>query len=270
MLTICRPILSLLMAGLIFSLHNQVCAQKINCKVQITLERLPAENQEKLNNLKEELETYINGFDWSEDEFQYEINCELEVAFSEVQVVSYEDRYGANLVISNGVDMLYADKRCSFALQENERLVHSSAYHPFTALIDFYINLLLGYEYDKLYELGGSQYYDLAEHIAISAKSSIQFYKGWDRREELVRDLKSEENNNYRLLLFNYFTGYYFFTENDFEQAQFHLSEAVRLLKSIPPAKLERFFQLNFDNFNQALKKMKMKGDVEILKTFQK
>jgi len=241
-------------------------AQKINCKVRVNIDQMPQENQTKLAYLQEELETYINNYEWNEDEFNYDLNCELEIGFTDRQTVSYEDRYTATIILSNGIDLLYADKRCSFKLDQNERLMHSSAYHPFTALIDFYFNLVLAYEYDKLYELGGDKYYQICEEITINAKSVTQFYKGWDRRSDLVRELKGSNNKSFRLLMYNYFTGYYFFSqENDYEQAQLFLAKAANLLNKIPSEKLNRFIELNYANFRKALKRLKLNKEAGIL-----
>jgi len=237
--------------------------------VTISPEKLPQENQMKLAYLKDELESYINNYEWTENEFDYNIECELELAFSQAQVVSFEDRYTATLVISNGIDLLYADKRCTFPLQENERLEHTSSYHPFTSLVDFYFYLLIGYEYDKLYEFGGDKYYQLAKELSISSKSANQYYKGWERREDIIAAILDEKNKKHRLLIFNYYTGYYFFEEKDFDQAEPYLLEAVKLLKNIPPEKRDRFLELNYKNFNDALLKMQLKDPAAKLKTYK-
>ena len=243
--------------------------QKIVCKVEIMLEKMPLENQTKLKYLQDELASYINDYDWSENEFQYDINCELAVAFDEAKTVSYEDRYTATIIITNGIDLQYADKRWTFALKPNESLNHSSSFHPFTSLLDFYINLLLAYEYDKLNEFGGDKYYDAAYQINEIAKFNTQHYRGWDRRSELITDLRDERQKPYRKLVFHYFAGYYFFEAGDSENAAAHLMNAVRLVKSIPKNELERFFEVNHFNFLKALKKLKMFEEAKYLETFK-
>ena len=243
--------------------------QKIVCKVEIMLEKMPLENQTKLKYLQDELVSYINDYDWSEDEFQYDLNCELVVAFDEAKTVSYEDRYTATIIITNGVDLQYADKRWTFALKPSESLNHSSSFHPFTSLLDFYINLLLAYEYDKLYEFGGDRYYDAAHQINETAKFNTQYYRGWDRRSELITDLRNERQKPYRKLLFHYFTGYYFYEAGDPENAAGHLKNAIRQVKRIRKDKLNRFFEVNYIYFMKALKKMKMFEEAKYLETFK-
>lgn len=261
------PVFIILLLGV---LCIESFAQKIVCKVKVNLEKMPYDNQAKLTYLQEELETYINRYNWSEDEFKYDLNCEMELAFTEAKSVAYEDQYTASIIVSNGVDLLYSDKRCTFALEENERLVHSTAFHPLAGVIDFYFFLILAYEYDKLYEFGGDDYYDLVHQITISAKSAPQkYFRGWDRRGDLVKDLQSESNKRFRRLLYHYFTGYYFYQEKDYEGAKPHLSTAVKLLRRIPIEKLSRFLELNYTNFYASLKRLKLGEQAKQLESFK-
>ncbi|MBC8277266.1 MAG: DUF4835 family protein [FCB group bacterium] len=251
------------------SFSHNVFAQKIVCRTKISLEKMPLENQQKLAFLQEELDSYINTFDWTEDEFGYDVNCLLEIAFDEVKTVSYEDRYVATVIISNGVDLQYADKRWTFALNQGERLSHSSSFHPFTSLIDFYLDLILGHEFDKLHDLGGDEFYAAAKLLGESAKFSSQYYRGWDRRNITVTDLTSQSNIPYRKLLFHYNTGLYFFDTQEFDSARPHLHRAAGLLKRVEKKKLERFYDLNYLYFSRALKSMKMPAELKTLDSYK-
>lgn len=226
---------------------------------------MPLENQDKLSFLRDELENYMNDFEWTENEFGYDLNCQLEIAFDEVKTISYEDRYVATIIISNGIDLQYADKRWLFALDRGERLVHSSSFHPFSSLIDFYMNLILGHEFDKLFDLGGEEYYDAAKQLGESAKFSTQYYKGWDRRNITMAETIDQKNEPYRKLLFHFYTGLYFYDSRDFENAKPHLGRAAGLIKRVDVKKLDRFYDLNYLYFSQALKAMKMPEELKAL-----
>nr|MBC8205286.1 DUF4835 family protein [FCB group bacterium] len=96
-------LLSLISAVII--LATNCAAQKIICEIRINLDKLPSESQPKLRRLSDEVDNYINNYEWTEDEFQYDMTCEMEIAFSKAMSTSYEDRYEASFVISNGVDL---------------------------------------------------------------------------------------------------------------------------------------------------------------------
>ncbi len=256
--------LCLLLLCVLQPLHT-ILAQKIVCQVKVSLEKMPMENQDKLAYLQGELESYINSFEWSEDEFGYDVNCEMEIAFDEVKTVSYEDRYTATIIVSNGIDLQYADRRWIFALNEQERLVHSLSFHPFSSLIDFYLLLILGHEYDKLYDLGGQEYYDKARQISETAKFSTQYYRGWDRRQDLITQLTSQRMEPYRKLIFHYYTGYYFYESQEMDNARAHFNRAIVMLKQCPKEKLGRFYDLNYFYFSKALKDLKLSNELNTL-----
>ena len=238
----------------IIAFHNFACyGQKIICEVRVNLEKLPLESQPKMAHLQDEVNDYINNFDWSEDEFKYDLHCEMEIAFDQAQSTSYEDRYKASFIISNGVDLQYYDKRWLFALNSDEHLMHSSSFHPFTSLLDFYINLILAHEYDKLKKFGGDSYNDKAHIISESAKFSTQYYLGWDRRSDLLQELMAQRSKPYRQLIWHYYTGHYFFEMDDKEPAKEHLTAAASIIPRVDKKKLTRFFDLNYVNFTTAL-----------------
>lgn len=248
---------------------GEAYCQKITCEVKVSLEKMPLENQEKLTFLQNELDTYINAYDWTENEYGYEVACQMEIAFDEVKIVNYEDRYTATIIVSNGVDLQFADKRWVFSMAKGERLAHSSSFGSFTGLIDFYFNLILAHEFDKLSRLGGEKYLDAAKVIGESAKFSTQYYKGWDRRNELAVELASENNKPYRLIQFHTFHGTYFYEEKDRENAAIHFKYAVGLLNKIPPEKLKRYYELYYITLSKALKEMKMTGELEVLNSMK-
>jgi hypothetical protein len=243
-------------------------SQKIVCRIKITEEKLPLENQAKLSFLENELDNYINAYDWTEDEFGYEVNCEMEIAFEEATTTSFEDRYSASVIVSNGVDLQYADKRWIFPLAQNQRLDHSTSFNPFTSLLDFYFNLILAYEKDRYINLGGTPFLEAAKQINESAKFNSQYYKGWDRRTDLITDLMSQNHTIYRQLMYHYFTGIYFYQVEDWDNAKPHFTNAIRLISKIPRDRLERFFEVYRIPFTKALNDVKMTDEAKYIESF--
>ena len=230
---------------------------------------MPLENQEKLSYLRDELDLYINSWNWTDDEYNYDIECELEIAFDEIRVVGYEDRYTATMIVANGVDLQYADKRWVFALQPNERLQHSSAFHPFTGFLDFYFYLLLAHEFDKLTRLGGEEYYDKALLVSESAKFSSQYYKGWDRRSDLIEELRKDENKPYRQCFFHFFNGYAFYKAGDGDNAKLHFQRLANQLRRVPETKRKRFYELNYLQMKKAMEKLGLERELALVNSLK-
>ena len=259
----------LLVAILVVVIGAPLSAQNIDCRVRVSLEKMPLENQEKLSYLRDELDLYINSWDWTDAEYNYDISCQLEIAFDEVKIVGYEDRYTATMIVSNGVDLQYADKRWLFALQPNERLQHSSAFHPFSGFLDFYFYLLLAHEYDKLSRLGGDEYYDKALQVSESAKFSSQYYKGWDRRIDLIQELRKDDNKPYRQCLFHFFNGYAFYEADDRDNAKVHFQRLANQLRRVPEEKRKRFFELNYLQIDKAMEALGLERELALVNSLK-
>jgi hypothetical protein len=182
-------------------------AQKLMSKVNMVLDRLPLEKQKKLQNIGDLLETYINTFDYAGSQTNDEIPARIQIFMTD-NSVSYESRYSGTFLVSNTTDIQYYDKYWKFAYQEGNPLVHlENVYDPFTGLIDFYLYILLGGEFDKYDELAGSPFYEKAKQINEQAKFNTKFIWGWDERTKLIEFLLSEDNKPFRLMKDAYFAG---------------------------------------------------------------
>ncbi len=237
-----------------FACFSRVEAQRVNAAVTANLERLPQENQNKLMGLDRVIENYLNQTDWGPDEYDYDYYVDIEVFFEKVQPVSYEDRYTARFVISNRNDAVYNDKRWDFKLDTGFQLNYSNQFDSFRSMLDFYMQMILGHEYDKVKKFGGQTHFEEARQIARNARFSSHFFNGWDKREKLVEDYIAPENQHYRYVNFLYYTGeWLYYEERDRENAKQYLLYAIKQLDRVPEEERERFFNLNHYNFANAL-----------------
>ncbi|MDP8206421.1 MAG: DUF4835 family protein [Candidatus Electryonea clarkiae] len=233
---------------------NESHAQRIIAEVSVNLERLPQENQNKLQGLDRIVEAYINQEDWAPDEYGYDVFLDIEIFFEEFKPISFEERYAARIVISNRSNAQFNDKRWDFPLEPGVQLKYNQQFDPFRSMIDYYLHMVLGYEFDKVKKFGGSIYFETARQIAQNARFSSRYFNGWDKREELIDEVMVEENNQFRYMNFLYYTGeWLYYDERDRETARQYLLYAIKQLDRVPQRKLERFFSLNYHNFANAL-----------------
>ena len=100
---------------LILTYMSALYSQQIESSVKVVLERLPLEKQKKLKNLADELENYLNDYDWTgNDEDNFQITMQI---FLQDMSVNYEDRYSGTFVISNNSDIQFYDKYWVFPYQ---------------------------------------------------------------------------------------------------------------------------------------------------------
>ncbi len=216
----------------LLSPSRPVLAQRISSEVRIILERLPLEKQEKLRNFSEVIETYINDYNWTGEAQDDEIPVSIQI-FLQDKSVTYEDRYSGTFVISNNLDSQFYDKYWVFPYQAGEQLFHDeNNFHPFTGCLDFYINLILGGEYDKYNRFMGTPYFEKARTIATQAKFNSRYILGWPERMQLVDRILSTAYKPFREMKDFYFLGQSYIGEED-STAQNYCMQALDLLDTI-------------------------------------
>jgi tetratricopeptide (TPR) repeat protein len=251
-------------AFLCLVLSLPVFGQRIAATVEVVLDKLPVENQEKLGNLQEELDRYLNRHTWCQDDYGYEVPVTVSVYFEEAKATSREDRYEARLIISNESDVQYSDYRWDFAMDPNPRLEHSTVYDSFTGMVEFYLYLILGFEFDRLEKLGGRDYFQKARDVVEQAKFG-RFIRGWDRREDILVQILSDDNVPNREMKFYYYTGTYYYQFGELEDAIKYLAKAISYFEQLPKEAMERFYSLNYHQMGTALGRLGMKDQLELL-----
>lgn len=226
-----RGIFKLLIIGVLCSLFTVSMAygQVINCQVKMMLERLPLEKQQKLKDFAEQVEIYVNDYDWTGEDLEEPVPVTIQIFLMDASV-SYQSRYTGTFLISNNLDIQYFDKYWRFPFQEGSRLEHDeNIYHPFTGFIDFYVYLILAGEYDKFGKFAGTPYFEKAQHIMEQAKFNANFIKGWEERELLMKHIMSEEYQKYRTMKDLYYLGLSYIGEED-TTAQKYCGQALDMI----------------------------------------
>ncbi|MFH0884018.1 MAG: DUF4835 family protein [bacterium] len=249
-----RAILRALPLFLILLTVHPASAQLLRANVKVNLQKLPQENQNKLRGIDHVVESYINEREWASNDYQYEFNLDIEIYFDEAVAVSFEDRYKAQIAVSNRGNMVYNDKRWELVLEPGVRLQYVDDFDSFRSMFDYYVFMALGYEFDKVRKFGGTPYFETARRICQQARFSSRYFLGWDKREEWVTDVLAPDNETSRYLDYLFYTGeWLFYTEHDRKEARQYFLYATRLFDRINEEKLQRFFDLNYYNYASAL-----------------
>ena len=210
---------------------GNVFAQKVKAEVTVVLERLPIDKREKMADFQDKITQYINQYDWCEPKYDEEFPIKLQIYLQDASV-SFEDRYRATLLVSNNTDMQFYDKRWLFNYDPQEMLTHDETQvNPLTSVIDFYVYILLGGEFDKYGKFEGSPFYEKARKISHQARFS-RFILGWDERRQLIEEILAEKNKPYREAVDAYFLGLAY-EEEDPAQTLKYCKKAVDLLAKL-------------------------------------
>ena len=171
-----------------------VYSQSVLCEATVEALRLTPNEQEDLKNLARDIESYINEFEYTDGGYDLVFDMKIQVFVESVSDAGSEKLFHAQTAITNKYDQRYFDKRWTFVYTPNEPLYHTGIFHTITSFLDFYVNLLLGGEFDLIEPLTGSKYYNAAREIAARGKNSSHS-QGWRNREIRIDDITS----NWRL-----------------------------------------------------------------------
>lgn len=170
-------------------------SQEINATVTVDRSQLSSTSLGYLDNFDDQLETYINEYDWVDADFQEHerIGVDIQVTLLSVNNFNFE----AQVIIQSRrpiynttqetVLFFFNDTNWSFNYTPNRTLIHDELqFDALTSVIDFYAYIILGYDFDSFQKLGGTSYFEQAQSIVSLAQSSSA--SGWSRTENNRRN----------------------------------------------------------------------------------
>jgi hypothetical protein len=239
-------------------------AQEINADVQVNRNQVDGTSLNYLDNFADELEDYINEYNWIQDNFQSEEDIDLKLQINLLEV-SNDFTFDANIIIRtmrpiyNTVRQtnvfLFNDENWTFNYTPNRSLVHDELrFDAIATLIDFYVYVTLGFDYDSFSPLGGSPYFSEAQNLVSLAQTTASI--GWERssriprnRPQLIADLLNPNYQMLRRAIYTYHRkGLDLFLENP-EQAR---QNVLKSLEMIQDAKRQTTSNLLYDTFFNA------------------
>lgn len=222
--------------GTLFAIPFLISAQEIDADITIQSERLDGSEQQNLENLRFDLEQYIESYEYTDNAYGTVIPFIVQIYVQSGSQTATENIFSATLLVTNGSDQRYYDKSWEFSYREGTNFQHN-IYHPVTGVIDFYVYLVIAGEVDTYGKLAGTPYYNQALEIS-NKGGSTGFASGWRDRVRRLDDLKN--HRDLRLLKFTFFDAYWDFQESNIRDAQIGFTETLDLLQEI--------FQVNSDD----------------------
>ncbi|NQT35746.1 DUF4835 family protein [bacterium] len=218
---------------------GQVPAQTVKCEVVLHTEGLPLDEQRYLEGLEEDIRIAIETYRWTNDFTNTELPLHVEIFFEKYSLYGAYHKYGAGIMVALK-DIQMRDRRWDFRLNRTDRLRFGNRYDSFTGLIEFYLQICLGFENDRFSALGGRQFYEKARNIADKARFEAKYNQGWDQRRELIDDLMLKDSYiNMRSAAFYVNAGYYYLGKNNLEKTLAYLAKGIELTVKSKPELLE-------------------------------
>lgn len=252
-----------LILGAASFLSPSVYAQEINANVTVDRSQISGTSLNYLDSFSGELETYINEYDWISPTFREEerIAVDLQITLLEVdnsynfeaQVVIRSRRPIYNTTRET-VLFLFNDEDWNFNYTPNRTLIHDELqFDPLTSVIDFYMHVILGFDFDSFDELGGSPYYREAQNIVSLAQSTTS--AGWSRgqnrqnRGQLISDLRRTSYEQFRRSVYQYHRQG---LDNFIDDPDYGRQQVLEALQKIQQAQRNTSNDLLFNSFFNA------------------
>ena len=196
-------------------------SQELNCTVTVNYEGLGVKNRELLVDFVNVVESYMNTTQFTNEAWDgLKIDCQLTIFFTGA---SNETDYSAQVVIVStrpiykstrqSPMLTISDANWSFKYVPNQALyANQSTFDPLTSFLDFYANIIIGFDWETWADLGGTPYFKKAFDI-INLSIGSQFKNGWEQSSAsyskwgLCNDLLNDKYRAFREAFFVYHYG---------------------------------------------------------------
>lgn len=222
-------------------------AQELDARVTINHQQVQGTSTSVFETLQTTLEQFINDRQWTTMQFRRNerISCNFSITIKKyspsensfegsLYVQSTRPIYGSNYTTTV---FSFNDANFNFNYQEYDQIDFRTDIidDNLTAMIAYYIYLIIGMDMDSMSPLGGTEYLQTAMTIVNNAQSLS--YKGWKafddskNRHAIVNDMLDGGMEPFRKMQYKYYReGLDIMAENS-ERGRAEITEAMSLLK---------------------------------------
>jgi hypothetical protein len=227
-------------------------AQEIDATVTVNSDQLPIAARQEVSGFADEMQRYINNTRWTTEPWEGE---KIKMTFTVVFSSANNNSYSARLLVGSqrninkseklAVMMKVLDDAWAFNYVRNQPFIQDpTSYDPLTGLIDFYVYLALGLDFDSYGYLAGTSMYQKAwtigQHAQIRSDVSgwsTQTSPGSYSRYGFVHELTDMRFNPFRKFIYDYhYNGLDLLADNRtaaLDSINNHLSELVLAIDKI-------------------------------------
>ena len=185
-----KGILTVFFMLFIFGFNSR--AEELSATVNILSPTLQPSDKKVLESLQTAIMEFLNNRKWSDDNFLNQERIEFSLQLNVTKRVS-SDEFEATAQISasrptfktayNTRTLNFNDENFNFKYVENSPLEFNEQTHGanLTAMLSFYVNIILGVDYDSFSMNGGEKFFQKAMTIVNNAQSEA--LKGWKAYE---------------------------------------------------------------------------------------
>ncbi len=204
---------------LLFWSNQSIAQQELNCIVSISAPTFQETEREMFNSLQTELHNFVNQRNWTDYQFlpRERIDANISITVNErlgpdefratITVQSrrpvYRSAYHSTLFNHQDRDFFFR-----FSPGQNIEFVENAFTSNLTAVIAYYVYIILGFDFDSFTPFGGTPYFEMARSIVNLAQNTPE--RGWKSFESqrnrywLVENLFNPSYRGIREFMYTY------------------------------------------------------------------
>lgn len=225
----------------------QALAQELDARVTINHQQVQGTSTSVFETLKTSLEQFLNDRHWTNLQFKRNerIQCNFSITVKKYSTSENSFECALNVQATRPVygstytttTFAFNDPNFQFNYQEYDQIEFRPDVidNNLTAVLGYYVYLLIGFDMDAMAPMGGTEYFQTAQTIVTNAQGLTQ--KGWKafddskNRHALITDLLDGGMEPFRKLQYAYYRqGLDVMSENS-ERGRAGITEALALLR---------------------------------------
>ncbi len=196
--------------------------QDIEFQININTPKLQTTDPRVFESLANSIRDFVDNVNWSDDIFEPEerIKCSVQLTIKEelssssfsadMAIQAVRPVYGSSY---ETILLSHVDKDVSFQYEEFQPLIYSRNTYKdnLSSILSFYINVILGMDYDTFSPFGGENFFQTANDILnIIPPAATQLFPGWrsldGRRNRywIIENILSPKFRVYRSSMYDY------------------------------------------------------------------
>lgn len=220
-----KPLAYLLMSSLLIFFRAAATAQELDCEVRINTEQLTSDAVDNLSDFVAQVKQYMTSTRWTKDDFEGDrIKCTFDIF---LRGSPSSGRYVAQVFVGSQrkiwdlrtkkpteqstATVRIFDDSWEFSYTRGIPLVRNEyRFDPLASFLDFYVYLILGFDYDSYESMGGTPHLQKALNI-LNLSRSAGSPRGWEfpgsgtfSRTRFIDELNSEKFADFREAIHTY------------------------------------------------------------------
>ena len=211
-------IISLIIGFSLFTVYS-LSAQELNCNISVTTPQVQQTDKTIYNTLQKAIIEFVKNRKWTNYTFKPEEKIDCNMLINITNRIS-TDEFQATIQIQarrpiyksayNSVLLNYIDKDFQFKYVETQPLLfdESTEMSNLTSVLAFYIDIVIGLDFDTFSLYGGGPYFDKAQAVVNNAQNEAtagwKSYESVKNRYWMIENLENQSYQPLREFLYKY------------------------------------------------------------------